>query len=39
MNLSSTQMVDLYKMMVTIRLFEEKTQDLYARGSIRIISI
>ena len=34
MNLSSTQMVDLYKMMVTIRLFEEKTQDLYARGSI-----
>ena len=34
MSLSSTQMVDLYKMMVTIRLFEEKTQDLYARGSI-----
>ena len=34
MNLSSTQIIDLYKMMVTIRLFEEKTQDLYARGSI-----
>ena len=34
MNLSNIEMVDLYKMMVTIRLFEEKTQDLYARGSI-----
>lgn len=34
MNLSSNQMIDLYKKMVTIRLFEEKIQDLYARGFI-----
>ena len=27
-------MVDLYKKMVTIRLFEEKIQDLYARGLV-----
>ena len=34
MNLSHDQKIDLYKKMVTIRLFEEKVQDLYARGSI-----
>lgn len=34
MNLSRDQKVDLYKKMVTIRLFEEKVQDLYARGLI-----
>jgi pyruvate dehydrogenase E1 component alpha subunit len=34
MNLSNDQMIDLYKKMVTIRLFEEKIQDLYARGLV-----
>jgi pyruvate dehydrogenase E1 component alpha subunit len=34
MNLSQDQMVSLYKTMVTIRLFEEKIQDLYARGLV-----
>ena len=34
MDLSHDQMIDQYKKMVTIRLFEEKVQDLYARGSV-----
>jgi pyruvate dehydrogenase E1 component alpha subunit len=34
MNLSQDQMLDLYKRMITIRLFEEKIQDLYARGIV-----
>jgi pyruvate dehydrogenase E1 component alpha subunit len=34
MNLSQAQRVDLYEKMVTIRLFEEKIQDLYARGAV-----
>lgn len=34
MNISRDQMLDLYKKMVEIRLFEEKVQDLYARGLI-----
>jgi pyruvate dehydrogenase E1 component alpha subunit len=34
MNFSHDQKIDLYKKMVTIRLFEEKVQDLYARGLI-----
>lgn len=34
MNLSHDQKIDLYKKMVTIRLFEEKVQDLYGRGLI-----
>lgn len=34
MNLSRGQMLNLYKKMVTIRLFEEKIVDLYARGFI-----
>jgi len=34
MNLSQAQRVDLYEKMVTIRLFEEKIQDLYARGLV-----
>jgi pyruvate dehydrogenase E1 component alpha subunit len=34
MNLSREQMLNLYRKMVTIRLFEEKIIDLYARGFI-----
>jgi len=34
MNLSHDQKIDLYKKMVTIRLFEEKVQDLYGRGLV-----
>jgi len=34
MNLSAKQMIDLYRRMVTIRLFEEKIIDLYARGLV-----
>ena len=34
MNLSQNQIVNLYKTMVTIRLFEERIQDLYARGLV-----
>lgn len=34
MNVSRDQRIDLYKKMVTIRLFEEKVQDLYARGLV-----
>jgi pyruvate dehydrogenase E1 component alpha subunit len=34
MNLSQTQRIDLYQKMVIIRLFEEKIQDLYARGLV-----
>jgi pyruvate dehydrogenase E1 component alpha subunit len=34
MNLSREQMINLYRKMVTIRLFEEKIIDLYARGFI-----
>ena len=34
MNLSQAQRVSLYEKMVTIRLFEEKIQDLYSRGSV-----
>jgi len=34
MNLSHDQKIDLYKKMVTIRLFEEKIRDLYARGLV-----
>jgi pyruvate dehydrogenase E1 component alpha subunit len=34
MNLSNDQMMNFYKKMVTIRLFEEKIQDLYARGLV-----
>ena len=34
MNISNDKMIDLYKKMVTIRLFEEKIQDLYARGLV-----
>jgi pyruvate dehydrogenase E1 component alpha subunit len=34
MDLSHDQKVDLYRTMITIRLFEEKVQDLYARGLI-----
>jgi pyruvate dehydrogenase E1 component alpha subunit len=34
MNLSQDQMLNLYNKMVTIRLFEEKIQDLYARGLV-----
>jgi pyruvate dehydrogenase E1 component alpha subunit len=34
MNIPRDQMIELYKMMVEIRLFEEKVQDLYARGLV-----
>jgi len=34
MNLSRGQMLNLYRKMITIRLFEEKIVDLYARGFI-----
>lgn len=34
MNLSRGQMLNLYRKMITIRLFEEKIIDLYARGFI-----
>ena len=34
MNLSREQMLNLYRKMITIRLFEEKIIDLYARGFI-----
>ncbi len=34
MNLSSSEMIQLYRKMVTIRLFEEKIVDLYARGLV-----
>lgn len=34
MNLSRGQMINLYRKMITIRLFEEKIIDLYARGFI-----
>ena len=34
MNLSAKQMIDLYRRMLTIRSFEEKIQDLYARGLV-----
>ena len=34
MNISNEKMIDLYKNMVTIRLFEEKIRDLYARGLV-----
>lgn len=34
MDLSHDQRIDLYKKMVKIRLFEEKVQDLYARGAV-----
>ncbi|MBP1717681.1 MAG: pyruvate dehydrogenase, partial [Deltaproteobacteria bacterium] len=34
MNLSLQQELELFKKMVTIRLFEEKIQDLYARGLV-----
>ncbi len=34
MNLSRGNQIDLYKKMIEIRLFEEKIQDLYARGLI-----
>lgn len=34
MNLSRGQMLSLYRKMITIRLFEEKIIDLYARGFI-----
>jgi len=34
MDLSRDQKLGLYKKMIEIRLFEEKIQDLYARGSI-----
>lgn len=34
MNISRNKMIGLYERMVEIRLFEEKIQDLYARGSI-----
>jgi pyruvate dehydrogenase E1 component alpha subunit len=34
MNISNEKMIDLYKKMVTIRLFEEKIRDLYARGLV-----
>jgi pyruvate dehydrogenase E1 component alpha subunit len=34
MNIPRDQMIELYKMMVEIRLFEEKIQDLYARGLV-----
>ena len=34
MNLSKNEMVSLCKTMVTIRLFEEKIKDLYARGLV-----
>jgi len=34
MDLSNDQKIDLYRKMVTIRLFEEKVQDLYARGLV-----
>lgn len=34
MNLSRGKQIDLYKKMIEIRLFEEKIQDLYARGLI-----
>jgi pyruvate dehydrogenase E1 component alpha subunit len=30
----SDQLIELYRVMVTIRLFEEKVQDLYARGLV-----
>lgn len=33
-NISHTQMIHLYRTMVTIRLFEERIQELYARGLI-----
>jgi len=33
-HISKDQMIELYKVMVTIRLFEEKIQDLYARGLV-----
>ena len=34
MNLSHDKQIDLYKKMIEIRLFEEKIQDLYARGLV-----
>lgn len=34
MELSHEKMIDIYMRMLTIRLFEEKIQDLYARGFI-----
>jgi pyruvate dehydrogenase E1 component alpha subunit len=34
MNLSRDKQIDLYKKMIEIRLFEEKIQDLYARGLV-----
>ena len=34
MNISNSQMLELYQRMVEIRLFEERVQDLYARGFI-----
>jgi pyruvate dehydrogenase E1 component alpha subunit len=34
MNLSRVRLVKLYETMVRIRLFEERIQDLYARGSV-----
>jgi pyruvate dehydrogenase E1 component alpha subunit len=34
MNIPHDQMIELYKMMVEIRLFEEKIQDLYGRGLV-----
>jgi TPP-dependent pyruvate/acetoin dehydrogenase alpha subunit len=34
MNLSREKLTHLYRRMVTIRSFEEKIQDLYARGFI-----
>lgn len=34
MNISADQMMELFRKMVTIRLFEEKIVDLYARGLV-----
>jgi pyruvate dehydrogenase E1 component alpha subunit len=34
MNLPANQLIDIYRKMVTIRLFEEKIIDLYARGLV-----
>ena len=34
MSISKEKMIDLYKKMVTIRIFEGKIQDLYARGLV-----
>ena len=34
MNLPANQLIEIYRKMVTIRLFEEKIIDLYARGLV-----